>query len=177
MQTYSKLGFLCLLSFGLVACDQITGFNSTSNTADQTKSPAVTLDPKAEFHLFIDFQNKNNAKIATLNQEIAHVTQSGDMANLAPLVNKFSTEINGIVKELDTLPIYSAEVLKLKEKAKILLVMSTEVLNENVTLHHHPSPEGSKALLQKRDILLKITNEFAQMNDELMQKYGPPPQP
>lgn len=33
------------------------------------------------------------------------------------------------------------------------------------------------ALLQKRDILLKISNEFSQMNDELMQKYGPPPQP
>ncbi|MFC0929768.1 hypothetical protein ACFGZW_02565 [Pasteurella multocida] len=184
MQTFSKLGFLCLLSFGLIACDQITQFTTTSNSTNQTKAPAVTLDPKAEFHLFIDFQNANNAKIAALNHEIAalnheiaNVTQSGDIASLAPLVNKFSTEIKGIVKDLDTLPIYSAEILKLKEKAKVLLVTSAELISDNVKLHHNPSPEGSMALLQKRDILLKISNEFSQMNDELMQKYGPPPQP
>lgn len=177
MQTFSKLGFLCLLSFGLIACDQITQFTTTSNSTNQTKAPAVALDPKAEFYLFIDFQNANNAKIAALNHEIANVTQSGDIASLAPLVNKFSTEIKAIVKDLDTLPIYSAEILKLKEKAKVLLVTSAELISDNVKLHHNPSPEGSMALLQKRDILLKISNEFSQMNDELMQKYGPPPQP
>lgn len=147
------------------------------NSTNQTKAPAVTLDPKAEFHLFIDFQNANNAKIAALNHEIANVTQSGDIASLAPLVNKFSMEIKGIVKDLDTFPIYSAEILKLKEKAKVLLITSAELISDNVKLHHNPSSEGSMALLQKRDILLKISNEFSQMNDELMQKYGPPPQP
>lgn len=113
-----KTWLLCLLSFGLIACDQITQFTTTSNSTNQTKAPAVTLDPKAEFHLFIDFQNANNAKIAALNHEIANVTQSGDIASLAPLVNKFSTEIKAIVKDLDTLLFTVLKFLNSKRKPR-----------------------------------------------------------
>ncbi|MDO5055190.1 hypothetical protein ACFSAV_00880 [Pasteurella oralis] len=172
MDKFSKISVITLFSLGLVACDQF--INKDEKTQTNASVTHIQVDPKADFALFTEFQLAQNEKIATLNQQLVDILQSGDTKALETLLVTFSKEIDGIVKELDTLPIYSAEVLNLKEKAKILLITSSELMADNVKLQQNPSEAGGKALLVKRDVLLKITDEFTQMNNELAEKYGTP---
>ncbi len=172
MNRLSKISAITLCALSLVACDQFT--SSQEKTQGNLSTAHVQVDPKADFALFTEFQLAQNEKVAQLNQQLVEILQSGDKKALETLLVTFSKEINSIVKELDALAIYSAEVRALKEKAKILLVTSSELMTDNVKLQQNPSEAGGQALLVKRDVLLKITDEFTQLNNELAQKYGTP---
>lgn len=165
-----KLGVALLASVYLVACDQTTP-PETKATVD-TSTTYIQTDPKEDFKRLAAFQIAQNEQVNRLNQQLIDTIQTRDMNAREAVLLKFSQEVDLIVNALDALPIYSPEIQPLKEKAKRLLITSSELMTDNVKLQQHPSEEGAKALLMKRDALLRMSDEFTQLNNELADKYG-----
>ncbi|MGY4677712.1 hypothetical protein ACWIT3_08275 [Pasteurella sp. P03HT] len=165
-----KLGAILLASVYLVGCDQAT--SPATKASIDTPAAHVKADPKEDFKRLTEFQLAQNEKVGVLNQQLIDTIQSGDTTAREAILIKFSQEVDNIVKALDALPIYSPEIHPLKEKAKLLLITSSQLMTDNVKLQQNPSEAGGKALLMKRDELLKISDEFTQLNNELAEKYG-----
>lgn len=171
MTNLTKISSIVLCSLFLFGCDQFD-FNKSKPTT--TAHVQIQVDPKADFQKFTEFQQAQNAKVSALNEEITRAVQAGDLKALEPVLLKFSTQINEVAKELDALPIYSAEIIKLKEQAKNLLLKSSELMIDNVKLQQNPSPQGVQSLVTKKEFLMKIADDFTQLNNELATKYGEP---
>ncbi|MGC7559883.1 hypothetical protein [Pasteurella sp. PK-2025] len=171
MKKVTKISSIALCTLFLFGCDQF-GFNTKKS--ESTPHVQIQVDPKADFQKFTEFQQSQNAKVSALNEEITRAVQAGDLKALEPVLLKFSTQINEVAKELDALPIYSAEIIKLKEQAKNLLLKSSELMIDNVKLQQNPTPQGVQSLVTKKEILMKIADEFTKLNNELAAKYGEP---
>ena len=173
MNTLTKMTAVAFCSVFLFACDKFDIESLTMQSKPAPSAPVhIQVDPKADFQKFTEFQISQNAKGAALNEEITRAVQAGDLKALEPVLLKFSTQINDIAKELDSLPIYSSEIIKLKEQAKDLLLKSSELMIDNVKLQQNPSPQGVQSLVTKKEILIKVADEFTQLNNELATKYG-----
>ena len=163
-----------LFSLSLTACEKIE---------NATQKPAQTQAQHTEQSDFQTFLTWNKTQTPSLNQaqevfkqslEQAREEKSAEKAQDA--VNVYVQSVEQAVAALDKLDIQVDSVKSLKDNTKAALLLSIEVLKEQIQSSQAKPSENAKATLN--DKLAKLVELMAQVekeNDALAAKYAPKP--
>lgn len=169
MKNLTKLSLATLLALFLTACDK-------PNTAQQAQSSAQTAtqaDPATDFLKFIDWQKAQEAAQANIQAEIQQKLSSvQNPKELEPVLQNFSAKMNEMAQSLDALDIQSPEIKNLKEKAKVVLLLSSETMADTLKMIGAPSEDSQKALQEKAQKLMSLATELQQLQSDLAQKFS-----
>lgn len=158
MKKLATLSAIALASFAVTACNK--------------------ADPAAEYKQFQAWQQtqekvRSEAQ-AEFQQQLVQFSaqQNSDIKNLEPVLQDFARKIEETGKSLDALNVKSNEIKGLKEKAKTVLTLSTELLTDQAKLLITPNEEAQKALQAKTTKLMEEANALQQLQAELDTKFG-----
>lgn len=180
MKKLTKISAAALVALFLAACDkpadkaQATEAPKNTEVAQQTPVIEKLTDAaKADFQKIlawnVEQQQSVEAAQAALQQKLA--TQ--DMQQMQEGLATFNSKIEEVIKSLEAVEVSDAQVKSFKEQTKGILVLSSEVLSEQVKTMANPTDQTLvQALQQKTQTLIEASNNLQKLNDALQQKLA-----
>lgn len=145
------LSILCVSSLAITACEKKPLYNNDSRHAVAviilSKDNAANIEN--DLTQLQTLSNTKAEEVGNLQTEIMKAAQTGDLSAVRAKVDKLKIFVEGFNKELDELPLQSAEVSALKDKIKETNEISSQMAEASVS----SSPDMDKITeLQKKAI-------------------------
>lgn len=178
MNRFTKFSVVALFSVFLTACD---GAEQTTNSTTTGAVPALqatpqvpSLTPAEELTRLISWGQAKQPEIAQLQAELQQTFTSKNAATITEAGKVFENKFVQIERELIALETKDSAVNQLKMKMLGTMMLSKDLISHAVQLAANPNrvAEINPQIQEKKQVLLKLTQEVQQVTLELLQKFG-----
>lgn len=190
MTKLTKISATALVALFLAACDKPAEkapaaepakaepakaeTSQTQPAATESVKPVEALSEaaKADFQKLVEWNTSQESSMAAAQAELQQKLATQDPKQIQEGLNAFNKKVEDTLKSLDTIEVADAQMKAFKEKTKSVLMLSSEVLSEQVkTLSTQNDQAAVQALQQKTQTLIEAGNELQKLNVELQQRF------
>lgn len=185
MTKLTKISATALVALFLAACDKPAEkapaaepakaeTSQTQPAATESVKPVEALSEaaKADFQKLVEWNTSQESSMAAAQAELQQKLATQDPKQIQEGLNAFNKKVEDTLKSLDTIEVADAQMKAFKEKTKSVLMLSSEVLSEQVKTLSTPNDQAAvQALQQKTQTLIEAGNELQKLNVELQQRF------
>lgn len=197
MNKLTKISATALIALFLAACDKPAQKTpaATETKPAETQTPAVTetksnekqssavsetkpaveapsAEAIADFQKIVTWNAEQEQALASSQAELQEKLASKDPKQIQEGLSQFTKKVDEVVKSLESINISDEQVKAFKEKTKSVLVLSSDLIAEQVKAISAPNDQTlQQSLQQKTQNLIQSGTELQKLQADLQQRF------